>query len=413
MRRVRAWISRSLQLSFSALALVGATNAVRADVITDWNQKAIPIVTAYSLSAPAYRDMAIVHVAMFDCVNAIEPRYEPYKTKFEADPTASKDAAAAVAAARVLTKLHPDSAPKIDPELKQYLAQIPDGAAKSAGIALGEKVADSVLAMRANDGAEKADSYRPRTSPGRYVPTAPTVASMWGGVTPFAMSSATQFRPGPPVDLTSREWADNYNEIKEIGGKNSTKRSAAQTETGRLWLYTGPGTFFPLAVQLSAAKGLNANENARLFALLAMATADALVAVFDAKYHYEFWRPVTAIRNGDEDNNPATERDATWEPLGPTPMHPEYPCAHCIVAGSAGTVMQAFFGTGTLPEFSLSTPTAPGVTHRWTRLQDYVDEPSNARVWSGIHYRFSTVVGSDMGRKIGEYTVQNYLRRLN
>jgi hypothetical protein len=399
-------------LLFSAFVFAGATCPVRADVITDWNQKAIPIVTAYSLTAPAYRDMAMMHIAMFDCVNAIEPRYEPYKTKFEADPISSKEAAAAVSAARILSKLHPDSVSKIDPELKQYLAQIPDGPAKSAGIALGEKVADSVWTMRANDGSDKADSYRPRTSPGRYIPTAPVVFPMWGTVTPFVMTSSTQFRPGPPLPLTSREWADNYNEIKEIGGKNSTKRTAAQTETGRLWLYTGPATFYPLAVQLSTAKGLNANENARLFALLAMATADAMVAVLDAKYHYEFWRPVTAIRNGDEDNNPATERDATWEPLGPTPMHPEYPCAHCIVAGSAGAVMQAFFGTGTLPEFTLTTPTAPGVTHRWTRLQDYIDEPSNARIWSGIHYRFSTVVGTDMGRKIGEYTVQNYLRPL-
>ena len=412
MCRIRRTAFPPRHLLFSAFVFVGATCPVRADVITDWNQKAIPIVTAYSLSAPAYRDMAMMHVAMFDCVNAIEPRYEPYKAKFEADPTSSKEAAAAVSAARILSKLHPDAASKIEVELNQYLGQLADGPAKSAGIALGEKVADSVWTLRANDGANAADSYRPRTTPGRYVPTAPVVASMWGSVVPFAITSSSQFRPGPPLVLTSREWADNYNEIKEIGGKNSTKRTAAQTETGRLWLYTGPATFFPLAVQLSTAKGLNVNENARLFALLAMATADAMVAVFDAKYYYEFWRPVTAIRNGDEDNNPATERDAAWEPLGPTPMHPEYPCAHCIVAGSAGTVMQAFFGTGTLPEFTLTTPTAPGVTRRWTRLQDYIDEPSNARIWSGIHYRFSTVVGADMGRKIGEYTVQNYLRPL-
>jgi len=300
----------------------------------------------------------------------------------------------------------------IDPELKQSLDKIADGPAKTAGIALGEKVADSVLAMRASDGADKPDSYRPRTTPGRYTGTAPMVSYVFGNVTPFALASPSQFRPGPPLALTSREWADNYNEIKELGSKNSTKRTASQTETARLWLYTGPGTFFPLAMQLSAAKGLDVNENARLFALLAMATADALIAVFDAKYYYEFWRPVTAIRNGDEDNNPATERDATWEPLGATPMHPEYPCAHCIVANAAGSVMQVVFGTGTLPEFALTTPTAPGVTHRWTRLQDYIDEPSNARIWSGFHYRFSTVVGTEMGRKIGEYTTQNYLRPL-
>lgn len=397
-------------LLFAVTAILAAMGSVHADVITDWNQKAIPIVTAYSLSAPAYRDMAMIHLAMFDCINAIEPRYQPYKAKFEADPSTSKEAAAAVAAARVLSKLHPDSAPKIEPELTQYLAAVPNGPAKSAGIALGEKAADSVSAMRANDGADAPDSYRPKTTPGLYIPTAPVVVPMWGNVTPFAMTSPSQFRPGPPLALTSREWATNYNEIKEIGGKNSTKRTSLQTETGRLWLYTGPATFFPLTVQLSTAKGLSVSENARLFALVAMATADAMVAVFDAKYHYEFWRPITAIRNGDEDNNPDTERDATWEPLGPTPMHPEYPCAHCIVAGAAGTVMQAIFGTGTLPEFSLTTPTAPGVTHRWTRLQDYIEEPLNERVWSGIHYRFSTEVGAAMGRKIGEYTVQNYLQ---
>jgi len=403
----RAAFASSLGIVTALLAAPAA-----ADVVTDWNQKAIPIVTAYSLTAPSYRDMAVVHLAMFGAINAIDPMYRPYKTKFEADRGTSKEAAAAVAAARALVKLHPDAAPKVEPELAQYLAQIPDGAAKSAGVALGEKVADSVLEMRAKDNADAPDSYRPRTTPGKYVPTTPVVVPMWGKVTPFVMTSGSQFRPGPPLSLASKEWAANYNEIKEIGAKNSTKRSALQTETGRMWLYTGPGTFFPIAIQLSQAKGLNVNENARFFALLSMATADAMIAVLDAKYEYEFWRPVTAIRNGDIDDNPDTERDATWEPLGPTPMHPEYPCAHCIVAASAGTVMQSVFGTGTLPEFTLSTPTAPGVTHRWTTLADYIQEPSNARVWSGIHYRFSTEVGTDMGRKIGQYVVQNALQPL-
>jgi hypothetical protein len=400
-------------LSFS-LAVTGTLliAPAGADVITDWNQKAIPIVVAYSLSAPSYRDMACVHLAMFDVVNAIEPMYRPYKTRFEADRSASKEAGAAVAAARILIKMHPDAAPKVEPELTQYLAQIPDGPSKAAAIALGEKVAESVSALRASDGADAPDAYRPRTAPGKYVGTTPVVASMWGKVTPFVMTSGSQFRPGPPVALSSKEWAASYNEIKEIGGRNSTKRTALQTETGRMWLYTGPGTFFPLAIQLSQAKGLSVNENARLFALLSMATADAMVAVFDAKYEYEFWRPITTIRNGDIDDNPDTDREATWEPLGPTPMHPEYPCAHCIVAGSAGTVMQSVFGTGTLPEFTLSTPTAPGVTHRWTRLDDYIQEPSNARIWAGIHYRFSTEVGTDMGRKIGQYAVQNALQPL-
>ena len=406
----RASFIASLIVGLSVL--VAAAAPVGADVITDWNQKALPIVTKYSLGAPAYRDLAIMHLAMYQCVNSIEPRYEPYKTKLDAPATASKEAAAAVSAAVVLSKLHPDDQAKIDAELKQYLAQIPDGPAKDEGIALGQKVADGLLTLRANDGSNEPDSYRPRTTAGRYVATAPVVVPMWGKVAPFAMKSGSQFRPGPPIDLKSREWAENYNEIKAIGAKNSTTRTPLQTETGRLWLYTGPGTFMPLAVQLAQAKGLSVNENARLFTLVAMATADAMVAIFDAKYHYEFWRPITAIRNGDIDGNPQTERDATWDSLGPSPMHPEYPCAHCIVAGAAGTVMQAFFGTGTLPEFSLTTPTAPGVTHRWTRLEDYIGEPSNARIWSGIHYRFSTKVGTEMGRKIADYTVQNFLRPL-
>lgn len=402
----------SLMLLLAVGLAAAAASPAGADVITDWNQKAVPIVTKYSLGAPAYRDLAIMHLAMYQCVNSIEPRYEPYQTKVDAPATASKEAAAAVSAVVVLSKLHPDDQPKLDAELKQYLAQIPDGPAKDEGVALGQKVADNLLSLRANDGANEPDSYRPRTTAGRYIPTAPVVVPMWGKVTPFGLKSGSQFRPGPPIDLKSREWAENYNEIKAVGAKNSAPRTALQTETGRLWLYTGPGTFMPLAVQLSQAKGLGVNENARLFALLSMATADAMVAVFDAKYHYEFWRPITAIRNGDLDGNPQTERDASWDSLGPAPLHPEYPCAHCIVAGSAGGVMLAFFGPGTLPEFSLTTPAAPGVTHRWTRLEDYIAEPSNARIWSGIHYRFSTKVGTDMGRKIADYTVQNYLRPL-
>jgi len=368
-------------------------------------------VAAYSLAAPAYRDMAMMHVAMFQCVNAIEPLYQPYKTKLQASPTTSKEAAASVAAATVLSKLHPSDAAKLDAMLKEYLAQIPDGQAKSDGIALGLGVADGVLTLRAGDGADALDAYRPRTTPGRYVATAPVVGPMWPKVTPFVIKEMAQFRPGAPVALKSPAWADAYNEIKQFG-KNSTTRTALQTETGRVWFYTGPSTFMPIAIQLSKARQLSVAENARLFALLSMATHDAIGAVLEAKYHYEFWRPVTAIRNGDIDGNPKTERDATWEPLGPTPMHPEYPCAHCIVAHTAGTVMQAFFGTGPLPEFTLTTPTAPGVTHRWTRLEDFMEEPSNARVWAGIHYRFSTTVGADMGRKIGAYTLDNALKPL-
>jgi hypothetical protein len=400
----------ALTLPASIVLVLATACSVSADVITDWNQKALPIVAQYSLGAPAYRDMAMMNLAMYQCVNSIEPQYEPYKAKLDATPGASKEAAAAVAAVVVLAKLHPDSQAKLDAELKPYLAQIPDGPAKDQGMALGQKVAEGILSLRAGDGAGGPDSYRPRTTAGRYVGTAPMVAPMYAKVTPFALKSPNQFRPAPPISLSSREWIDNYNEIKELGAKNSPKRTPSQTETARLWLYTGPGTFVPIALQLAQAKNPSVNDNARLFTLLSMATADAIIAVMDAKYHYEFWRPVTAIRNGDIDGNPRTERDPAWEPVGLTPGHPEYPCAHCIVAGAAGTVMKAVFGAGELPAFSLSTPTAPGVTHQWTRLDDYIQEPSNARIWAGFHYRFSTKVGTEMGRRIGEYAVQNYLR---
>jgi len=395
--------------------LIPVALAARADVITDWNRIAVPMVTAYGLGAPPYRELAMMHIAMYESINAFEPRYQPYRHKLEAPVGASRDAAAAVAAARMLSRLHPDAAAKVEAELKPYLAKLADQpggpAALEAGAAFGEKVAALVWELRANDGATAPDSYRPRAVPGIYVPTAPVAVPHWGRVTPFTLKSGAQFRPGPPLDLKSQEWAANYNEVKQYG-KDSKVRTAEQTETARFWLFTGPATFFPLATQLSTAKGLSVQENARLYALLAMATADAMIAVFDAKYHYEFWRPVTAIRNGDRDGNGQTERDATWDAIGPTPMHPEYPCAHCIVSATAGTVLQAFFGTGTVPEFSLSTPTAPGVVHKWTRIEDYVQEPSNARIWAGIHYRFSTVIGADMGRKIGEQAVKEHLRPL-
>ena len=406
-----------LQRSLIILSVVAAARFAHADVIVDWNRFALPMTTSAPGAAPpvTFRAMAMVNVAMFQAVNSVEPRYQPYKSALAPAPGASKDAAAAVAAARVLGRLYPDASQKIDAELKQYLEKAADRAAGpgavEAGIAVGEKAATMVWDLRANDGANAPDTYRPKTAAGRYIPTAPTVTPMWPNVAPFTMKTASQFRPGPPVDLKSDAWASNYNESKQYG-KNSAKRTQEQTDIARFWMQTGPVTVFPIAMQLSAAKGLDVNENARFFALLAMATHDAMVAVMDAKYRYEFWRPVTAIRNGDRDNNPKTERDAAWEPIGPTPMHPEYPCAHCITAGAVGVVLQSVFGTGTVQEFTLTSSTAPGVVRRWTTIEDYMREPSNARIWAGIHYRFSTEVGFDMGRKISEQALKTTLQPL-
>jgi hypothetical protein len=175
-------------------------------------------------------------------------------------------------------------------------------------------------------------------------------------------------------------------------------------------LAPGPVIYYPVVRQVAAAAKLDLLDSARFMALVAMARNDAFVAVFDAKYHYDFWRPITAIRNGDIDDNPNTERDATWQPIDNTPLHPEYPCAHCIMAATMSSVVEALFGTADVPEVTLTSPTAPGVTHRWTNMWALTDEVSQARIWAGFHYRFSTRVGEDMGRKIGQYVVKNIMR---
>ena len=224
------------------------------------------------------------------------------------------------------------------------------------------------------------------------------------------MTSPSQFRPAPPIALRSAEWAADYNEIKELGGKTSSKRSNRQLEDARFWLTIGGNVYYPVIRSVASAKQLSLIDSARLFALVSIARADALIAVFDAKYHYEFWRPVTAIRNGDIDDNPATERDAVWQPIAATPMHPEYPCAHCIQSASLASVMETVLGSPDIPQVALTSPTAPGVTHSYTNLHAFVREASEARIWAGFHYRFSTRVGEDMGRKIGEYVVRNFMQ---
>ena len=382
-----------------------------ADVISDWNERAVAFVTSAKMTPPqAERVMAMVHVAMFDAVNAIEKRYQPYLVQPAASTTVSQEAAAAVAAGRVLLGLHPQAEGELKATLTAYLALITDGDAKSEGVKLGEAVATRIMEARAGDGSEAPDAYRPKAKPGVYVPTPVTVGSVWPKLKPFAMTSPSQFRPQPPISLKSQQWATDYNEIKAFGARASTKRSARQTEDARFWLAPGPIIYYPVVRQLAAAKKLDVVDSARLMALVAVARSDAFIAIFDAKYFYEFWRPVTAIRNGDIDDNPATELDATWLPLAETPMHPEYPCAHCIMASTIASVVESLFGTADVPELSLTSPTAPGVIHRWTHLKALVAEVSEARIWAGFHYRFSTRVGEEMGRKIGEYTVKTVMQ---
>ena len=403
-------LSRSVSAALiGAWVAVGAPASARANVITDWDEKAVAIVTPMP-PYTAQRVMGMVHIAMFDAVNSIERRYQPYLVQLPADPTTSKEAAAASAAAAVLATIDSKIANEMKIAIASYLVSIPDGAAKSDGIKLGEAVAARVVEARANDGADAPDDYRPRTTPGVYVPTPITAASAWPNVKPFAMTTASQFRPELPISLSSKEWATDYNELKDYGGKASANRSSQQTETARFWLMVGPPAYHPFVRQLVTEKQMSVGDSARLMALAAVGLNDALIAVFDAKYHYNFWRPITAIRNGDIDSNDVTEREATWQPIDNTPMHPEYPCAHCILSGTISGVIKTALGTEDIPEIAITSTTAPGVTHRFTNMTAFADEVANARIWAGFHYRFSTRVGTDMGRQIGEYVVKNVMQ---
>ena len=394
------------------LLLTAPMTAAAGNVITDWDEKAVGILQPGMTFPPptVSRTMAILHVAMFDSLNSIEQRYKPYLVRLPSAPDTSKEAAAAAAGAAVLVKLAPDAAADVQSSLASYLATLPDGEAKSNGVKLGQEVAAKILEAREKDGASVADAYRPRTRPGVYIPTPITVGSQFPNVTPFALASPSQFRAKPPPTLKSAEWARDYNEIKDLGAKNSTKRTAQQTEDARFWLVVGPRAANPLPRQVVIAKNMNLLDSARFMALASVAAVDAIIAVFDAKYKYEFWRPITAIRNGDIDGNPATERNATWQPIDATPMHPEYPCAHCIISSSVAAVVQGLLGSDEIPEVALTSPFVPGVTHRFTNLRAYTDEVANARIYAGFHYRFSTVAGREMGQKIGAYVVKSVMQ---
>jgi len=388
--------------------MAACTGSCRADTVTDWDARATAVV---SPGSPGEREVTIVDLAMFDAVNSIERRYQPYLAQLQTTGPASADAAAASAAATALALLHPEAANDFKTALIQYLTGVSaPPAAIDAGSRLGETVARKIVASRANDGATDADPYRPKTRPGQYVPTAIMVGSTWPTMRPFALTSPSQFRPGPPPSLTSREWAADYNEVKELGGKTSSRRSAQQTEIAQFWLMSGAQAFHPLARQMILERHLNLVDSARFMALFAVTLTDAYIAVFDAKYHYEFWRPVTAIRNADLNNNPATVRDAIWQPFDTTPMHPEYPCAHCVESGAARVLLESLTAGQPMPQLSLTSPTAPGVTHHWSNLDDFTTEVGNARVWAGFHYRFSTRVGTALGQRVGDYVANKMMQ---
>jgi hypothetical protein len=398
-----------LRLAVAPWLLVFLAATAHADIVMDWNGRADDIAAEKRIAPPVNaRAMALMHVAMFEAINAIERRYRPYRLELIADRNTSREAAAASAAHAVLTALYPDQRATLDAQLAQDLTAVAEGPAKERALILGRKAAADLLELHAEDGMA-ADDYRPFTQAGVYVPTQSVAGYPVRMYKPWVMKSAAQFRPPPPPALTSETWTRDVNEIREFGALNSSVRSPEQTTVARFWFLTGARTYNPIVRQVAMSKRMSLLDCARLYALTSMAAADAFIAVFDAKYQYNFWRPVTAIRNADLSQNPATPRDATWQPLGETPMHPEYPCAHCISASAVAAALRAVVGDE-VGDITVTSSTAPGVTRRWTRLSDYADEVANARVWAGFHYRFSTEVGKEMGRKIGELTVATQLQ---
>ena len=396
-----------------AAAAIGAMLAAcaHADAVTEWNTKAGEIMTEAKMGTPpANRMMAIAQTAAYEAVNAITKRYPQGELKLDAVPGASVEAAVAAANRNAMLKLLPAATASIEKVYTTALANIPDGPGKTAGIAVGEQAASAVLAARANDGAGAAESYRPHTTAGAYVPTTMPAAPHWGQRRPWLMASPTQVRPGPPPALTSDAWARDFNELKMIGAKSSARRSAEQTEVAAFWEATLPPIYHGLVRSLADRPGREITRNALLYASAAQAMDDALIAVFDAKYHYNFWRPTTAIRNADIDGNAVTERDASWLPMVDSPMHPEYPSGHTILAGAVSTVLQADMGPGHSVQFTTTSPTAKAGARSWRKLDDFVAEVGNARVWEGVHWRFSTEVGAEMGRQIGALAVQKMLK---
>ena len=395
------------------LAAIAATAGPMAwaDVVTDWDLTACEVVGQAKLSAPAAnRVVTIVQTAVYEAANAVTRHYPASGLPIAAAPGASVEAAVVAASHAALVALVPSQQAMVDSAYGSALTTIADGPSKAAGIAVGERAAAVVLALRADDGGAAGEAYRPLTAPGVYVPTVIPAVPMWPQRKPWLMASSSQLRPGPPPALSSEVWARDYNEIKAVGGKSSASRTAEQTEIARFWETTQPSIYHAVVSSAATAPGRDITQNARLLAAVCQAADDALIAVFDAKYHYNFWRPVTAIRNGDIDGNPATERDPAWMPFIDTPMHPEYPCAHCVLAGAVGVVLEAEFGSGAVPTLAAASPTAGGAERQWATVDEFVEEVANARIWDGVHFRTSTEVGTAMGRQVGGLAAARYLQ---
>ena len=383
----------------------------RADVVTDWNALTNALVANDVGNNPKLRTLGMVHVAMSDAINTVQNRYSRVVAMLPAAPNASAEAAAATAARQILTQIYPEQKAKTEETYAASLKAIADGTAKTEGIKLGMEVAAAVQTDRANDGTNVPDTYRPHTAPGAYVPTTPPLWEQYARAKPWVLKSADQFRPGPPPALSSAEWAREYNEVKSLGGTKSTARTAEQSEAVKFWGNVNFGPAWQAAArELATKKEMSLADCARLFALLNMGLANAYILNWDAKYTYNFWRPVTAIRNGDQDGNDATERDAAWTSFNSTPMHPEYPSQATYNAVTAVAVLESVFGPLKAIPFTATDVRDAKRTRQFASLTEMAEEQKNVRVWGGVHYWFAIRASEGVAPKAAAYLIENTLK---
>jgi hypothetical protein len=393
---------------------LGARQA-QADTVTEWNAIMESVVsTAPSNPVLQTRWGAIVQLAVYEAVNSITGEYEPYLGTIDAPEGASLDAAVIMAAYDTLAGLRPTVVTSLGLEAVRDagLAAIPDGDAKDDGIAVGQAAAAAMLALRAGDGWDAPATYSEEPGPGVFQPLPGQSAALpgWGLVTPFALADGSQFRLPAPPGLHTRKYADAYNEVKLLGSLNSAFRPLDRTNVAKLYNAASPVQIWNSAArQASAAQGLTLSENARVFARLGMAMADAAIACWDTKYHYTFWRPQAAIRGGDTDGNDLTEADPDWLPLLGTPAHPSYASGHATVSGAAAAVLRRAFGKDG-HAVTISHPSFPDIVLNYTAWEQITADIDDARIYGGIHFRFDQERGAHQGHAVGVYVVENYLR---
>jgi len=406
MHKIKKTKNQTLLTALILASLVFSIQS-KADIITDWNIIARDIIVESKLNTPfSNRALAIVHTAIYKAVIDIDKQQLSKKVSIE-----TTKAAVASASRVTLMALAPHQSEMIESQFQKTIKTLTEEKSKNRGTKAGVDSANTILSSRLKDNSDVIESYRPTTVIGKYVPTVIPAVPQWTNRTPWMMKSSDQFLPVPPPALTSKLWAKDLNEVKSIGHKNSKTRNQEQTKIAKFWEATLPPIYHGVVHSVANLPGRSVLDNARLFAAITRATDDAMISVFDAKYHFALWRPITAIRNSDKDNNKDTIRDATWLPYIKTPMHPEYPCAHCVIAGTVGTVLQAEIDKGNYLQVVLSTKsmTANNETRNWNSIEEFIQEVSEARIYDGVHYRTSTEVGTEMGRKIGTLAIESYL----